>query len=153
MPKSLSAHFTLDELTASQAATRKGIDNTPTPDVLRNLQSLAAVLEKIRTLLGGVSIIVSSGYRSPAVNKAVGGAKNSAHMSGLAADFTAPKFGTVLQTARMIAASEINYNQPIYEYGAWVHISLAAPGAVPRRENLSIFKGTPYLKGLVSRPA
>ena len=152
MPRSLTEHFTLDELVASQTATRSGIDNTPGAATLRNLKSLAEVLEEVRTLLGGVSLLISSGYRSPALNTAVGGSAKSAHLLGLAADFTAPKFGTVLQTAKKIAASGIAYDQLIHEYGAWVHIGLATPGVAPRRQNLSIFKGTGYLPGIIAKP-
>jgi uncharacterized protein YcbK (DUF882 family) len=82
----------------SQTAARMGIDNTPTPEILKNLRIMAAKLEEIRSLLG-VPVLVSSGYRCPALNKAVGGSKGSAHLLGLAADITAPSFGTVLQTA------------------------------------------------------
>jgi zinc D-Ala-D-Ala carboxypeptidase len=152
MPKILTEHFTLDELVASQTAARRGIDNTPGAAALRHLKSLAEVLEEVRTLLGDVSLVISSGYRSPALNAAVGGSAKSAHMFGLAADFTAPKFGTVLQTAKKIAASGIAYDQLIHEYGSWVHLGLAAPGVAPRRQNLSIFQGTGYLPGIVAKP-
>lgn len=148
----LSRHFTLEELVASQTATRRGIDNTPAPAVVRNLRRLAALLERIRVLLDGAPILVSSGYRCPALNVAVGGSKNSAHMAGLAADFTAPEYGTVLQVARRIAQSSLRYDQLIHEYGAWVHIGLAQNGK-PRRQDLSIFKGTGYLPGIVTRTA
>jgi hypothetical protein len=84
------------------------------------------------------------------LNKAIGGAKASAHMEGLAADFTAPAFGTVLQVAKKIAAAGIDFDQLIYEYGTWVHIGLRT--GTPRRELLSIFKGTGYLKGILSKP-
>ncbi|MFN7646991.1 MAG: D-Ala-D-Ala carboxypeptidase family metallohydrolase [Acidobacteriota bacterium] len=149
MPKQLTEHFTLQEMVISQTAARMGIDNTPTPEILKNLRIMAAKLEEIRSLLG-VPVLVSSGYRCPALNKAVGGSKGSAHMLGLAADFTAPSFGTVLQTARKIAASGIEYDQLIYEFDSWVHIGLS--GGAPRRENLSIFQGTGYLRGLMSKP-
>jgi hypothetical protein len=153
MPRSLTEHFTLDELVLSQTAARNGIDNTPPADVVRNLRRLAAALEDVRTLLGDVPILISSGYRSPALNKAVGGAKNSAHMVGLAADFTAPGFGTVMQVARAIATSEMPYDQVIHEFGTWVHMSLAVDDSEPRGERLSIFTGTGYLRGIVGRPA
>ena len=149
MAKKLSEHFTLEEMIFSQTAARKGLDNTPTPEILANLKVMVATLDEIRALLG-VPIQVNSGYRSPAVNKAVGGSKNSAHMLGLATDLTAHPFGTVLQVARKIAASGIVYDQLIYEFGTWVHIGLRKEE--PRRENLSIFAGTGYLKGILSKP-
>jgi zinc D-Ala-D-Ala carboxypeptidase len=153
MPRFLSPHFSLDELVASQTAARKGIDNTPGAAELRNLKRLSAVLERVREVVGGKSVIISSGYRSPALNEAVGGARNSAHMLGLAADFSVPSFGTLLQVAKAIAATPcLDYDQLIHEYGTWVHIGLAEDGVVPRRQNLSIFQGTGYLAGLVSAP-
>jgi zinc D-Ala-D-Ala carboxypeptidase len=153
MPRSLTEHFTLDELVLSQTAARLGIDNTPPPDVVRNLRRLATVLEEVRTLLGAVPILVSSGYRSTALNKEIGGSKRSAHMEGLAADFTAPAFGTVMQVARTVAGSELAYDQVIHEYGRWVHLGLSRSGGKPRGQRLSIFVGTGYLNGIVGRPA
>ena len=152
MPKKLSPHFTLEELTVSQTATRRGIDNTPPPGVVANLKRLAAALEDIRGLLGDQPLHISSGYRSPALNKAIGGARTSQHQFGLAVDFTAPGFGTVLQTAKKIAASGIEFDQLICEYGSWVHVGLAAD-ASPRRQKLSIYAGTGYLPGIVGKPA
>jgi hypothetical protein len=149
MAKKLSEHFTLDEMILSQTAARKGIDNTPSAEIVANLKVMAATLEEIRALLGA-PILISSGYRSPALNKAVGGSKKSAHMLGLAADFTAPGFGTVLQVAKKIAASDIAFDQVIYEFGSWVHVGLRVEA--PRREKLSIFTGTGYLPGIVSKP-
>ncbi len=146
----LSAHFMLQEFTFSQTAARCGIDNTPTPEVLKNLRRLAALLEEVRSLLGDVPIRVSSGYRCPELNRAVKGARRSAHMQGLAVDFTAPGFGTVLQVARAMVRSDLAFDQLIHEYGCWVHLGLAEDGAEPRRQVLSIFRGTGYLAGLVS---
>ena len=152
MGKKLSEHFTVEELIFSQTAMRKGIDNTPAPEIVRNLRRLAGVLEEVRALLDA-PVVISSGYRSPALNRAVGGAMNSAHMRGLAADLTVPDAGAVLQVARRIAASNIAYDQLILEYGSWVHVALADDGASPRRQDLSIFKGTGYLPGIVAKPA
>jgi hypothetical protein len=73
-------------------------------------------------------------------------------MAGLAADFTAPGYGTVVQVARRIAASNLRYDQLIHEYGSWVHIGLAPRRGKPRRRNLSIFKGTGYLGGIITKP-
>lgn len=149
--KRLTEHFTLEEMTISQTAARAGIDNTPSAAIVRNLRQTCEMLEAVRTTLGGAPILISSGYRSPALNKAVGGSKNSAHLEGLAADFTAPAFGTPFQIARAIAASSLAYDQLIHEFGVWVHLGLRQ-GALPRRENLSIFTGTGYLPGLRNGP-
>jgi len=125
----LSEHFTLEELVLSQTAARENIDNTPSAAIVENLKVLAAGLEKVRALVGH-PIIVSSGYRCPALNRAVRGAVNSQHMDGAAADILCPGFGTPLQVCRAIEASPILFDQMIYEYG-WCHISFS--GAVGRR--------------------
>lgn len=117
----LSAHFSLAELTLSQTAARAGLDNTPSAEVVANLTRTAQGLEKVRALLG-CALLVSSGYRSPEVNVAVGGAHDSAHLSGWAADFIAPVFGDPLAICRALGASDIAFDQVIQE-GTWVHIS------------------------------
>lgn len=126
----LSAHFTLDEFTVSQTASRLGLDNTPPADVLERLKHTALGLEGVRILLG-VPIIVTSGYRSPEVNKATGGSKTSQHMTGEAADFVAPAYGRPSTVMARIIESGIDYDQCILEFaskpnGGWVHISFAA---------------------------
>ena len=118
----LSDHFSQDELTASQTATRQGIKNTPSPAVVENLRMLAALLEQVRTLLGDRSIHISSGYRSLALNRYIGSHDLSAHVRGYAADFTCPAFGTPIEVAKEIAESNLKFDQLIYE-GTWVHIS------------------------------
>lgn len=128
----LSPHFTLAELLESQTATRRGIDNTPSPTVLANLARLAAFLEQVRTVAGG-PLTVSSGYRSPALNKAIGGAANSAHVLGLAADINSP--GVAPKTlAKVIQAAGLPFDQLIYE-GTWVHVGLS--DGPPRRQVLT----------------
>lgn len=141
----LSPHFTLDELTISQAAARKGLDNTPTPQALENLKRLAATLEEVRALVGK-PLIVSSGYRSKDVNRAVGGSKMSAHMSGLAADINCPGLSPVA-LAHVIKSSGIAFDQLILEFDSWVHIAIAE--GEPRRQLLTIRSGTGYMKGIV----
>ena len=121
----LSPHFTLAEMTVSQTAARNGIDNTPTHEVLARMRKTAQGLEAVRTVLGGAPIIISSGYRSPAVNAAVGGAKASQHLTGEAVDFTAPRFGSVVDVFDAIRRSGIKYDQIIQEFGSWVHISFS----------------------------
>jgi hypothetical protein len=118
----LSTHFSLDEFTASQEATRQGIKNTPSAAVVENLRMLAALLEQIRTLLGDRSIHISSGYRSLALNRYIGSHDLSAHVRGYAADFTCPAFGKPIEVAKKIAESNLKFDQLIYE-GTWVHIS------------------------------
>ena len=118
----LSEHFTLDELTASQEATRHSINNKPNEKAVENLRMLAALLEQVRTLLGSHSIRISSGYRSLALNRAIGSGDTSAHVRGYAADFTCPAFGKPIEVAKKIAESNLKFDQLIYE-GTWIHIS------------------------------
>lgn len=119
----ITEHFTLEELTFSQTATRKGINNEPSEAVKRNLETLAKGLERVRaTLLS--SIHISSGYRSFELNKFIGGSAKSAHMDGYAADFTAPAFGNPEAIVRTLKRAMIQCDQCIME-GTWVHISFA----------------------------
>jgi zinc D-Ala-D-Ala carboxypeptidase len=118
----LSEHFTLEELVFSDYATRKGINNNPSPKVIANLNILCETLERVRTLLGN-PMTVSSGYRSTELNRALNGAPTSGHISGYAADFTCRKFGSPIEIVKAIKASGIKYDQLIEE-GTWVHISI-----------------------------
>lgn len=130
----MSRYFTLAEMTVSETAARKGLDNTPTGEALENLKRTMLQMDRIRAALGK-PIVVTSGYRSPAVNKAVGGSATSAHCKGLAVDFTCPGFGTPLEVAKAVAALGIEFDQLIHEYGTWVHIGFAEK---PRRQLLTI---------------
>lgn len=121
----LSPHFSLAEMTVSQEAARRGIDNTPPPAVIDALKKTAQGLEAVRVRLGCAPIIVSSGYRSGALNAAIGGAKYSQHMTGQAADFLCPGFGSPVEVAAALRDSGIEYDQLILEFGRWVHISFA----------------------------
>ncbi|MGO9403220.1 MAG: D-Ala-D-Ala carboxypeptidase family metallohydrolase [Terriglobales bacterium] len=132
----LSEHFTLEELSFSEAAARLGLDNTPDASVIANLGRVAAAMERIRTLLGNLPIVVHSGYRSLAVNQAVGGVVTSAHCQGLACDFVCPTFGPPEEVALTILKSDIEYDQLILEYG-WIHVGLAREGGLARREALT----------------
>ena len=118
----MTEHFSLNEFTASQEATRHGINNKPSEKVLENLRMLATLLEQVRELLGGNSIRISSGYRSLALNRHIGSNDTSAHVRGYAADFTCPSFGTPIEVAKEIAESNLKFDQMIYE-GTWIHIS------------------------------
>ena len=118
----LSKHFTLEEMTVSQTASRKGINNTPRETALKNLRNTAKDMELVRTLLNDNAIFVSSGYRSPKLNATVGGSKTSAHLKGFAVDFRCPGYGNNYKVACAIRDSDIEYDQLILEYG-WIHIS------------------------------
>ena len=140
---SLTKHFTLKELTASDIAARHGIDNTPTsPLILKNLKTLAEGLEHVREVLGR-PVIVNSGYRSTMVNTLVGSKPTSQHTKGLAADFICPAFGTPKEIVTQIVSSDIEYDQVILEFDRWVHISFCEEGYKPRKQALIIDgKGT-----------
>jgi zinc D-Ala-D-Ala carboxypeptidase len=132
----ISMHFTLEELCFSATAARLGLDNAPTPSIVANLKQLAAVMEDVRLVLGGLPIVVHSGYRSVATNYAVGGVRTSAHCLGLACDFVCPSFGRPADIALTLMKSDIAYDQLILEYG-WVHIGLPQVGLTARRQTLT----------------
>lgn len=118
----LSPHFSLEELVISQTASRMRLDNTPSPEVLELMRTvLAPGLEEVRTLLGS-PMHIDSGFRSAAVNRAVGGVSDSAHVLGYAADFICPVAGYPIDLCALIAHSPIKFDQLIEE-GTWVHIS------------------------------
>lgn len=117
----LTEHFTLAELVASEKAQDLCIDNSPSPAIAAHLTTLAEGLEQVRALLGG-PMRINSGYRCAPLNAAVGGAKQSAHMEGYAADFVCPSFGKPLDIVKAIEASDIRFDKCIQE-GTWVHIS------------------------------
>lgn len=128
----LTKNFTLRELTKSETAERLGILNTPTKEVLANLQELAStVLQPIRDKWGE-PIIITSGYRSPRLNSAVGGAVNSQHMIGQAADIrtvsdkVSDNYKLFCLIRDLIDSGEITVGQLIDEHGySWIHVSTA----------------------------
>ena len=145
----LSQHFSLEELIASEVAARAGIDNTPGPEILSNLRELAKGLELVRHALSDLPIHINSGFRCLALNKRVGGASNSAHLSGLAADIVCPQFGAPIDVCRAIASSHIATDQIIHEFGTWCHVAFAAPGNFARNERLTILSSAQgYVTGL-----
>lgn len=142
----LSPHFTLEEFIRSDVAIRKGIYNFPSADVLENLRVLAAKLETVRAVLGR-PVLVTSGYRCEELNTAISGSKTSKHMTGLAADFECPTFGTPQMVFDELRKhrDELGYDQLILEFppDGWVHLGLAEPGKVARSENL-VYAGKSY---------
>lgn len=138
----LSPHFTFAEFVFSQTAIRGGISNTPDEQTLQNLRHTAGQMEKVRALIDA-PIFISSGYRSPALNAAIGGSATSQHMSGEAADFVSP-FGTPLEICRALVGAGIPFDQLIYE-GTWVHISFLRQ---PRGQILTWKPGEGYSQGI-----
>ena len=134
----LSAHFSLDELTASEVAVRARIGNAPPPELMSNLVRLAEGLELVRAALGNNAVHITSGYRSPRLNQMVGGSKHSMHMQGLAADILCPAFGPPLEVCRAIARSSVPADQVILEFGQWCHAGFPPPEQIARRELLTI---------------
>lgn len=138
----LSPHFTLAELTRSQLAVRRGIDNTPPAPAIERLRLLCLhVLEPVRDRFGPFS--PSSGYRSPSLNRLLGSKDNSQHCKGEAADFEIPGIANI-EVARWIAAA-LDFDQLILEFysetdpaAGWVHCSYKAVGN--RKEILTIGK-------------
>lgn len=120
----LTPHFSLEELTFSETATRLGIDNTPPANVMSALRRTAVFMEDVRTRLGA-PIHISSGYRCLLLNRALKSKDTSQHVLGEAVDFTAPRFGTPRQIVDVLQDSEIPFDQLILEFGRWVHISFS----------------------------
>ena len=116
-------YFTIAELTKSDTAIAKGIDNTPTQEVIDNLTKLIeAVLDPLRKWYGK-PIYINSGYRCSALNEAVGGAKNSQHTTGMAADIDTHSTEENKKLFDYIK-DNLEYDQLIDEKNlAWVHIS------------------------------
>ena len=146
----LSRNFTLEELVHSPTAIRRGIRNIPSADHIANLQQLCIfVLQPARDHFG--LIRVSSGFRSPMLNAAIGGADNSQHTLGEAADWEVPGVSNA-EVATWVAANLV-FDQHILEYwnrnnpnSGWIHTSYRHGGN--RREILHKQKGQPYKLGL-----
>lgn len=127
----LTAHFTYEELVASDYATRHGISNVPSePHIVGNLHCLAAGLERVRAVIGQ-PIHVTSGYRCLEVNEAIGGVAKSAHMLGLAADIKVLDLAPRLVALMIAAHPEIGFERVIYE-GAWTHVEFPPGGREPQ---------------------
>ena len=118
----LSSSFTLAEMTRSNTATRKEIDNTPPPASLENLRDLSTyILQPLRDHFG-TPIRINSGYRCPELNAEIGGSKTSQHMEGRAADIDVPG-KSPLEVAQAIVELDLPFDQVIHEFRAWVHVS------------------------------
>ena len=139
----ITENFSLIELTSSETATRKGIDNTPGPAEIHNLRYLLnEVMQPLRSWYGK-PINITSGYRSPKLNKAIGGSSTSDHTQGRAIDFTVPKedYKKVFEYIR----TKLLFDQLIWEFGNddapnWIHVSYRISNN--RRQVLKALKGT-----------
>lgn len=116
-------HFTLNEFTRSDTAQRLHIDNTPEPHHIANLTRLIIrTLDPARQRLA-MPIYVNSGYRCPELNKAIGGAENSYHMQGRAADVTTRD--TEGNRRLYLILKNLPHTELIWEQnGLWIHIAL-----------------------------
>lgn len=131
----MSDHFDLEEFTVSQTAIRNNIDNMPTAEALFYIQQLCTkILEPL--VHAGLKFSINSGYRSPELNKKIGGAKNSQHCTGQAADLH-PIGMTVEELYQNIARLNVPFDQLIQEYNSWVHVSYSVK---PRSQKLRASK-------------
>jgi hypothetical protein len=127
----LSTNLSLAEVTRSETAKRRGISNMPTPEHIENFKKLAInIFQPIREHFGK-PIIISSGYRSAELNKAIGGSLSSQHSSGEAIDIDMD--GTDITNAQIFnyIKDNLNFDQIIWEFGTdanpdWVHVSFAS---------------------------
>ena len=133
----LTKNFTLEELTITE---HREFDNEPNESERANLVRLAIFLEQVKELLGGKPIMVNSGFRSKAVNDAVGSRDTSQHRIGCAADLRVPGM-TPDDVVKAIIASDLQFDQVIREFDRWTHISVPShPDDKPRRQALIIDK-------------
>ncbi len=141
----MSQHYTIGSLLNSLVAEHRAIDNNPPSDVRKQLVFTLAGLERITAALG-FQVIITSGYRSEALNEAVGGSKNSQHCKGEAVDFICPLYGTPYQVAIFLEhfVKIIGIDQLINE-GKWVHASFTNE---PRHQVLTKV-GDMYVVGIV----
>jgi hypothetical protein len=142
----LSKNLALAEVTRSETAKRRGISNMPTPEHIENFKKLAEnVFQPIRDHFG-VPIRISSGYRSAALNKAIGGASSSQHCKGEAIDIDMD--GTTVTNKQIFdfIKDNVNFDQMIWEFGTdtnpdWVHVSYNSDGAQRKQILKAIKKG------------
>lgn len=151
----LSKHFQLAEFTKSQTALRRGLDNTPDAAQIENIRDLVDhVLQPVRSHFAR-PVIITSGFRSPKLNSAIGGSATSHHMRGMAADFEIPDVanGVVAEWIQ----ENLQFTQLILEFytpgvpdSGWVHVAYDAQDL--KEESLTVtrtMKGVQYRAGLV----
>ena len=136
----LSKNFALSEITHSNTAKRLGIDNEPTEVHLQNMQHLVDnLIQPLRDSIGPIRI--SSGYRNPSLNRAIGGSRSSQHCKGQALDIQFWEMGQMNNKViyDFILDSNMEFDQMINEFDfAWIHISLKDKGN--RKQVLEAYK-------------
>jgi len=149
MSEQLSLNFNLNEFLASQKATSKGIPNIPNKEALACIKDLVGyLLQPLRTLVNK-PFRITSGYRSPELNKAVGGSSTSQHSKGQAVDFQVQGL-TPFEVCEIIVRSGLEFDQLIYE-GTWVHLSYKK-GQNKKQILTAVFnegKPTTYISGFI----
>ena len=136
----LTANFTLEELTRSDAAARNGWDNTPNEAEIENLKRLAMLLQQVKTAVGGKAVMINSGFRNKQVNDSVGSKDTSQHRIGCAADLRIPGM-TPRQVVEACITANVPFDQIILEFDSWTHISVPnTPDTKPRGQKLIIDK-------------
>jgi len=150
----LSTHFTLAEFTQSDTADRMGINNDLPFELVPAATVACELLERIRAHLGEraakpVPLLVSSGYRCVALNRAIGSADTSDHIRAMAVDFRAPAYGTPLQVSQALATvvDGLNIGQLIFEH-TWIHVSTRRPDKLLNR--ILTVQGKDYVPGIVA---
>ena len=146
----LSPHFSYREGTWSYTGQTKKIDNNPDAEDLERMKFTASKMELVREILGDKDILVTSWFRSAALNKAIGGAQKSQHSNGEAVDFKCPGYGTprAICEALIKAKDILDYDQLILE-PSWVHISFVSDRK-PRRNELTFLGTGAYAQNIVS---
>jgi len=133
----LTDNFSLEEMIASEIGARKGLDNTPNATEIANLVRTAGLLEQVRKAVGK-PIIINSGFRSKAVNDAVGSKDTSQHRIGCAADIRVPGM-TPREVVQACIDAKLPFDQIIEEFNSWTHISVTdVPARPPRLQALTI---------------
>jgi hypothetical protein len=134
----LSPHFTYEEFTTSQTAIRKNIINQPNEEEMRNLEALCGdILEPLRTHFGNKYVEIHSGFRCKKLNKAIGGSGRSQHRFGQAADIKIPP-NTITEIFEWVVLdSDLPYDQIIWEFNKWIHISHKRVGTNRHKNTLA----------------